>query len=147
MEPLQRLTRKQLDTLQRVERIETSAKGAALNALARSLHVSAPTALAHLTVLESLGLVARSRGKTRVSARGQTCLREYVRHHRVAETLFAEAGLSPDDACVAAHEVDMGLSHRIVEKVCESERHPAKCPHGQPIDPCGSPRQSPRGPG
>lgn len=144
MELLQRLTRKQLDTLQRVDRFETEARGAALNDLARSLRVRPPTALAHLTALAELGLVVRSHGKTRLSGRGHACLREYIRHHRVAETVFAEAGLSAEDACVAAHEIDMGLSHNIVEKVCRSERHPATCPHGEPIDPCGSAERAPR---
>ena len=146
METLQRLTEKQLGTLRSVERLEMPPGGVALTRLARRLRVSAPTALAHLTVLEGFGLVSRARGKTWLTRAGRQCLKEYVRHHRVAETLFAEAGLSPEDACEAAHEVDLRLSHRIVEQVCASERHPARCPHGQPIDPCQSARAAgPRG--
>ncbi|MCI4364917.1 MAG: metal-dependent transcriptional regulator [Thermoplasmata archaeon] len=136
METLQRLTRRQLVTLQSVGSLATGERGVPLKRLARSLHVQPPTALAHITVLEGLGLVARSRGKTQLSRRGVTTLREYVRHHRVAETLFSEAGLSPEEACVAAREVDLAISHAMVEKVCAVENHPVRCPHGAPIDPC-----------
>jgi DtxR family Mn-dependent transcriptional regulator len=139
MELLQRLTRKQLVTLQSVNSLSTTEKGVPLKRLARALRVQPPTALAHLTVLERLGLVDRDRGKTRLSRRGTGTLKEYVRHHRVAETLFSEVGLSPQDACEAAREVDLAISHHMVEKVCEVERHPARCPHGSPIDPCDRP--------
>jgi len=136
MEPLQRLTRKQLQTLALVGTTPSPPRGVPLNALARALRVSPPSALGHLTVLESLGLVERYRGKTRVSRRGADTLREYTRHHRVAESLFAGIGLSAEDACRAAREVDLAISHTVVEKICASEQHPAQCPHGQPIDPC-----------
>jgi Mn-dependent DtxR family transcriptional regulator len=136
MEPLQRLTRKQLEVLQRVESLTVLSRGVPLKQLAKVLRIRPPTALGHLVVLQSMGLVVRECGKSRISPRGAVCLKEYVRHHRVAETLFAEAGLSAEDACEAAREVDLALSHAVVEKVCESERHPVRCPHGQVIDPC-----------
>ncbi len=136
MEPLQQLTRKQLDTLQRVGRLATADRGVPLKQLARALRVRSPTALGHLTILESLHLVRRHRGKTRLTRYGAACLEEYVRHHRVAETLFAEAGLSPEDSCEAAREVDLAISHRTVDSLCQAESHPKVCPHGAPISPC-----------
>lgn len=139
MEILQRLTRKQLETLLYVGAMPSTPHGVPLNALARALKVSPPSALGHLTALESLGLVERYRGKTRVSRRGALTLREYIRHHRIAESLFAGIGLSADDACRAAREVDLAISHRVVEKICASEQHPVRCPHGEPIDPCAGP--------
>lgn len=140
MEPLQRLTRKQLETLQRVGALASPEAGVPLNRLATSLGIRAPTALGHLVILEDLGLIARVRGKSRPTPRGQRTLREYVRHHRVAEMLFAEAGLSVAESCRAAREVDLALSHTVVENLCLSERHPAQCPHGEPIEPCASGR-------
>ncbi|MGI0071668.1 MAG: metal-dependent transcriptional regulator [Thermoplasmata archaeon] len=136
MEPLQRLTRRQVDTLMAVAREESSERGAALKAVARSLGVRPPSALPHVAALESLGLVARRSGKTHLTSTGRRCLVEYQRHHRVAETLFADAGFSPDASCRAAREVDLALSHRTVETVCRAERHPRVCPHGEPIPPC-----------
>jgi len=140
MEPLQRLTRKQLDTLRHVGLMATSERGVPLKRLAKVLRVRPPTALGHLAALESLALVTRERGKTRLSRYGAACLREYVRHHRVAETLFADAGLSPEDSCSAAREVDLAISHRTVESLCQAESHPKVCPHGEPIAPCRSPQ-------
>ncbi len=136
MEILQRLTRRQLDTLQLVARLDLGEPGVSLNRLARALGVRAPSALAHLDPLERLGLVRRHRGKSQVTPRGRDVLGEYLRHHRVAESLFARAGLSADATHVAALEVDLALSHRTVQEICESEGHPTVCPHGQPISPC-----------
>jgi Mn-dependent DtxR family transcriptional regulator len=136
VEPLQRLTRKQLETLQYVEHAGTTGHGVPLKDLARRFRIASPTALGHLTALEQLGLVERFRGKTKATRRGSETLREYVRHHRVAETIFADAGLTAIEACEAAREVDLALSHDVVEKLCRSERHPEVCPHGEAIEPC-----------
>ncbi len=87
-------------------------------------------------MLEGLGLVTRYRGKTRLSARGQRTLSEYQRHHRVAETLFGNLGLTPSESCTAAREIDLAISHRTVEEVCRAEQHPTVCPHGEPITAC-----------
>lgn len=136
METLQRLTRRQVDALSAIVRSETAERGASLNAIAKSLQVSAPSALSHLTPLERLGLISRHRGKSRLTARGRNTLVEYQRHHRVAETLFGSLGLSPSETCAAAREIDLALSHATVEEVCKAQEHPSECPHGQPIAPC-----------
>lgn len=136
MEALQQLTRRQLDTLQGVAAKQRADRGASLNDLAVALGVRPPSALAHLGPLEDLGLVTRRRGKTRLTTSGERCLDEYRRHHRVAESLFSRAGLSPEATCAAAKEVDLVLSHRTVEAICRSEGHPGVCPHGEPIAPC-----------
>jgi DtxR family transcriptional regulator, Mn-dependent transcriptional regulator len=133
VEPLQKLTRREVDALRAIRRNERGDRGASLNDIARSLTVSSPTALGHVTGLEELGMVSRHRGKTRLSPRGQRTLSEYQRHHRVAETLFGNLGLTPAQSCAAAREIDLALSHRTVEEVCEAEQHPTECPHGEPI--------------
>jgi DtxR family transcriptional regulator, Mn-dependent transcriptional regulator len=138
MEPLERLTRRQVDTLRAIGPNETREHGASLKVIATSLNVRPPSALAHITPLEQLGLVERFRGKSRLTARGRATLLEYQRHHRVAETLFSQLGLSPEATCTAAREVDLSLSHRTVEKVCAAEGHPSVCPHGEPITPCST---------
>jgi DtxR family Mn-dependent transcriptional regulator len=145
METLQKLTRRQLDTLQAIVAEETPEHGAALNRIASSMHVSAPSALGHLTPLEVLGLVERHRGKSRLTSKGRGTLLEYQRHHRVAETLFGRLGLAPAETCAAAREIDLAISHRVVEEICRAQRHPTTCPHGAPIAPChssGPPRGS-----
>jgi len=139
MEALQRLTRRQLETLQCVMARERPERGVQLKIIASALRLSAPSALGRLTPLETLGLVARYRGKTRMTEKGRKTLFEYQRHHRIAETLFGSLGLGPSESCAAAHEIDLAISHRTVEEVCRAQQHPAACPHGEPIDPCSSP--------
>lgn len=138
METLQKLTRRQLDTLQAIRFGETEDRGVSLKRIASALKVSPPSALGHVTPLEQLGLVERYRGKSRLTPRGRSTLLEYQRHHRVAETLFGRLGLPPAQSCAAAKEIDLALSHRTVEEVCAAQDHPAECPHGAPIAPCHS---------
>jgi len=138
MEPLQRLTRRQLEALRFIAAHPAQGRGVALNAIATGLGVSPPSALAHLGPLEELGLIRRFRGKSLITHRGEGCLEEYLRHHRLAESLFARAGLSAEATHAAALEVDLALSHRTVEEICGAGGHPKVCPHGEPIAPCGS---------
>ena len=137
MELLERLTRRQVDALASIRAGETEERGASLNSIARALHVRAPSALAHVTVLERMGLVARYRGKSRLTEQGRACIADYQRHHRVAEQMFAHLGFPPKEICAAAREVDLALDHATVERLCRAEGHPTICPHGQPIPPCG----------
>ncbi len=138
METLQKLTRRQLEALRAVVVKETPEKGVSLKLIASTMKVSPPSALAHLTPLEELGLVERYRGKSRLTERGRGTWLEYQRHHRVAETLFGNLGLAPDASCSAAREIDLAISHRTVEDVCRAAQHPVTCPHGEPILPCHS---------
>jgi DtxR family transcriptional regulator, Mn-dependent transcriptional regulator len=140
METLQRITRRQLDALHAVARHEAPGKGASLKDIANALHMSAPSALGHVTPLEELGLIERYRGKSRVTTKGRGTLVEYRRHHRVAESLFGQLGLSPEATCKAAREVDLSISHKTVEQVCAAEGHPSVCPHGEPIPSCSTQR-------
>jgi DtxR family transcriptional regulator, Mn-dependent transcriptional regulator len=136
MEPLQQLTRRQVDALRAIGGQETPDHGVSLKVAADSLKVSPPSALGHLTPLEAMGLISRYRGKSRLTPKGRDTLVEYQRHHRVAESLFSKLGLAPQETCDAAREVDLAISHRTVEQLCAAEGHPAVCPHGQPISPC-----------
>jgi Mn-dependent DtxR family transcriptional regulator len=136
MEPLQQLTRRQVDALRAIGGRETAARGISLKEIAVSLRVTPPSALGFLTPLEHMGLIARYRGKSRLTQRGRATLVEYQRHHRVAESLFSQLGLTPDATCVAAREVDLAISHHTVEQLCAAEGHPSLCPHGAPITPC-----------
>jgi Mn-dependent DtxR family transcriptional regulator len=142
METLQRLTRRQVDTLRAVEVRETPERGVSLKLAAASLRVRPPSALSHLTSLEELGLIARYRGKSRLTPRGRRTLVEYHRHHRVAESLFGGLGLPAAETCAAAREIDLALSHHTVEELCRAQRHPTLCPHGEPIVPCAGSKAS-----
>ncbi|HYM39656.1 MAG TPA: metal-dependent transcriptional regulator [Thermoplasmata archaeon] len=136
METLQRLTRRQVDALQVISVKETPERGVSLKHIASALGVTAPSALGHLTLLEGFGLVARHRGKSRLTDKGRRTLEEYRRHHRVAETLFGSLGLAPAETCAAAREIDLAMSHRTVDEICRVEQHPTACPHGEPITEC-----------
>lgn len=122
-----------------VGKSESAEAGAPLTDVARRLRVRPPSALEHLTTLERLGLVRRFRGKSRLTPRGAACLREYERHHRIAESLFHRLGLPLQATHAAALEVDLALSHATVERLCEAGGHPRSCPHGRPIAPCDRP--------
>ncbi|MGB6499860.1 MAG: metal-dependent transcriptional regulator [Thermoplasmata archaeon] len=139
MEALQRLSRRQVDALLIVRRLESPDHGASLGGIAAALKVRPPSALGHLTPLEVLGLISRYRGKSRLTEKGHGTLEEYRRHHRVAETLFGSLGLAPAETCAAAREIDLAISHRTVEELCRAQRHPSACPHGEPIAPCHTP--------
>ncbi len=139
MEPLQKLTRRQLEALQTVHRLATGPARVSLLGVARSLRVSPPAALDHLRALERVGLVARRAGQSGLTPAGRRCLGEYERHHRIAERLFDNLHLSPQDTCEAAREIDLSLSHRTVERLCRAAGHPTRCPHELPIAPCGHP--------
>lgn len=136
METLQRLTRRQVDTLRAVGGTDPEGKGVALKTAAARLGVTPPSALEYLTALEQMGLVTRYRGKSRLTNRGHDTLVEYQRHHRLAESLFGQLGLAPEASCEAAREVDLAISHSTVERICAAEGHPEVCPHGAPISPC-----------
>lgn len=136
METLQRLTRRQIEVLRTLQESGGRAWGLPLKEVAQRLGISSPSALGHLTSLEDLGLVVRHRGKSGLTDRGRLVLLEYERHHRIAEGLFTRLGFSSRDSCRAAREVDLVLSHRTVERICDAAGHPAYCPHGRPIPPC-----------
>ncbi len=138
MEVLEKLDRRQIETLTAVRKGQNEVRGASLNFIADALGIRAPSALGRLTTLERLHLVTRYRGKTRLSAQGEACLLEYRRHHRVAESLFQHLGLSVDATHAAALEVDLAFSHRTIDRLCEAEGHPKECPHGEPIAPCST---------
>ncbi len=142
METLQQLTRRQIDALRSIGSEETPDHGVPLKVTAASLKVRPPSALGYLTPLESMGLIARYRGKSRLTPRGRSTLLEFQRHHRIAESLFGNLGLSPSEVCRAAQEVDLALSHLTIERLCDAEGHPSVCPHGEPIPPCSGQRGS-----
>ena len=133
MESLEKLTRRQVESLQVIRAQETPDRGVSLKLIASSLRLTPASALGHLTPLETLGLIERYRGKSRLTVKGRNTLAEYDRHHRIVETLFGSLGLPPKEVCAAAREIDLAISHRTVEEVCRAQHHPAACPHGEPI--------------
>ncbi|MGP8158355.1 MAG: metal-dependent transcriptional regulator [Thermoplasmata archaeon] len=130
---VRRLTRRQLETLSAVSLGESSGYGVALQDVATELNIQPPSALAHLDRLEALGLVRRYRGKSWSTQRGRNCLEEYLRRHRVIETLLWHAGLPAQVTHAAALEIDLSLRPRTVNEVCRAQGHPVACPHGLPI--------------
>ena len=138
METLQRLTRRQVEALRSIGATGRSARGVPLKSTAEALGIRPPTALDLLDRLEELRLIRRVRGKSQLTRQGSACLAEYLRHHRVVETMLSKAGVPAEAVCDAAHEVDLFLSHRTIQRICEGEGHPRHCPHGEPIPPCST---------
>lgn len=137
MEDLQKLTKKQLTTLQVINDNSDSTKGVSLKKIASELNIKPPSALELVRALEALDLVERTSGKTRLSESGMKCLEEYNRHHRIAEILFSHF-LSPEECHKAANEIDLSISHEVIDMICAAEGHPRTCPHGNPITTCES---------
>ncbi len=136
MEALAHLRRRQIEALTAIANRSLLPAGVPLSLVAHSMRISPPSALGHLRILESMGLVTRRGGKTRLTPRGWFTFREYERHHRLAESLFASLGWKARDACRAAREIDLALTHTTVERLCDTQGHPRLCPHGRPISPC-----------
>ncbi len=135
MEVLQRISRRQLLALRLIEKWQSSKGAMPLKDIAMSMGIKPPSALEILRPLESLGLIERISGKSKLSKAGEDCLIEYRRRHRLVEILLASV-LDEGKIHEAAIEIDMSVSKKTADSVCVAMGHPDTCPHGEDIAPC-----------
>ncbi|MGC8618314.1 MAG: metal-dependent transcriptional regulator [Thermoplasmata archaeon] len=137
MEPLEMLSRKQLEALKTVASLSNNQKGVPLKIIATALNIRPPSALELLRALENLHLVSRKSGRTKLTKTGLNCLDEYYRHRRVLEVLFFKL-MDQDSSMKAIKEAELAFSHETVQRIWAGEGKPEHCPHGQPIRPFDS---------
>ena len=105
------------------------------SALARHLHVAAPTVSSMLRRLEEYGLVERTADHlTTLTPHGARHARHVVRRHRLLETFLVQVvGLGPDEVHDDADALEHAVSDRLLERIDVLLGRPDHDPHGDPI--------------
>jgi DtxR family Mn-dependent transcriptional regulator len=105
--------------------------------VAEMLGVSRASAGEMLKRLEAEGLVERGEHKEAIlTAAGTERARKVVRKHRIIERLLTDfMGYTAAEAHVHADELGGTFTDDMVERIEERLGHPARCPHGWPVDP------------
>ena len=105
------------------------------SALARHLHVTAPTVSSMLRRLEEHGLVERTADHlTVLTPHGARHARHVVRRHRLLETFLVQVvGLRPDEVHTEADALEHAVSDRLLERIDALLGRPRRDPHGDPI--------------
>jgi DtxR family transcriptional regulator, Mn-dependent transcriptional regulator len=105
------------------------------SALARHLHIAAPSVSAMLRRLEDYGLVERTADHlTTLTPHGARHARHVVRRHRLLETFLVQVvGLRPDEVHTEADALEHAVSDRLLDRIDEMLGRPDRDPHGDPI--------------
>jgi DtxR family Mn-dependent transcriptional regulator len=105
--------------------------------VAEMLGVSRASAGEMLKRLEAEALVERGEQKEAIlTASGRARAETVVRKHRIIERLLTDfMGYTAAEAHVHADELGDTFSDDMVERIDERLGHPARCPHGWPVDP------------
>jgi DtxR family Mn-dependent transcriptional regulator len=123
------------DYLKAIYALESARERVTTSALARRMHVSAPSATAMTKRLDELGLVERLpyRGVALTDA-GRTNALEVLRHHRLLERYLVDRlGLSLDEVHAEAELLEHALSEELEARIDEELGYPTHDPHGDPI--------------
>jgi len=104
-------------------------------ALARRMHVTAPTAWATVRRMTRDGLVKLDSKKAiRLTEAGLAMAEDIVRRHRLAERFLTDVlGLGWVEAHTEAHRFEHIMSPRVEERIVSILKNPTHCPHGSPI--------------
>ncbi len=103
--------------------------------LVERLGLSPPSVSEAIRSLEDDGLVTvAERKRITLTDSGRVLAEKIVRRHRVAERILTDLlGLPWHEAHLEAHQLEHGLSDRVVEAALDVLGHPTTCPHGSPI--------------
>ncbi|MBI3271724.1 MAG: ATP-binding cassette domain-containing protein [Planctomycetes bacterium] len=84
--------------------------------------------------MQELGLLEIRGDNLLFQERGKTHAREVVRRHRLAEKLFTDVfEVSREEMKAGACQFEHILSAEMTDSICSFLKHPATCPHGNPI--------------
>ena len=98
--------------------------------VAKVLGVSKSTASLMIKKLEKQGLIVKVSSGIKLTSEGvKTCL-EIIWRHGVIEVALTRLGLSPEEACAVARNIELSIPKHIVEKLWHLLGRPAACPHG-----------------
>ena len=101
--------------------------------VAKVLGVSKSTASLMIKKLEKQGLIMKVSDGVKLTSEGvKTCL-EVIWRHGVIEVALTRLGLSPEEACAIARNIELSIPKHIVEKLWHLLGKPAVCPHGEII--------------
>jgi DtxR family Mn-dependent transcriptional regulator len=105
--------------------------------VAEMLGVSRASAGEMLKRLEAEGLIERGEQKEAIlTETGRARAEKVVRKHRIIERLLTDfMGYTAAEAHVHADELGDTFSDDMVERIDDKLGHPARCPHGWPVDP------------
>src|SRR5258705_7957270 len=105
--------------------------------VAEMLGVSRASAGEMLKRLEAEGLIERGEQKEAIlTETGRARAETVVRKHRIIERLLTDfMGYTAAEAHVHADELGDTFTDDMVERISEKLGHPARCPHGWPVDP------------
>jgi DtxR family Mn-dependent transcriptional regulator len=117
-------------------RPQTSGSPTLAARVAEMLGVSRPSAGEMLKRLEADGLIERGEHKEAIlTAAGRERAERVVRRHRLIERLLTDfMGYSPAESHEHADELGEAFTDEMMERIDERLGHPARCPHGWPID-------------
>ena len=102
---------------------------------ARIFNVHPSTVTEHFQKLANLGLLDYEKYKgVRLNENGMVEGELLIWKHRILETLFSNyLGLSKEEACTEARKIDLYISKKIIELICNKFNHPEFCPCGLEI--------------
>jgi len=103
--------------------------------VAEEMGVSPSTMVATLRRLEREGYVkVQGRKEIHLTAKGRRAAEKVLRRHFLTERLLTDLlGLDWVRAHQEAHRLEHAISDEVEERLARLLRHPATCPHGNPI--------------
>lgn len=104
-----------------------------LHELATYLKIKPPTALAVTKRLKNKGMVESRDGMIILTQKGNEASECILLVHRTFESLFFQSGISKEDACQEAGEIDFLIPEENAKRVLNRIDNPPSCPHGRPI--------------
>lgn len=127
--------------LAEIYRLQEDTETVSTTSLAERLNVSPPAVPRMLKRLKSAGLVKHIPYQgVELSDRGRVEALKELRRHRLLEVFLVEVmGFTWDQAHDHSHDLGVGLTDAVAERMSEMTNHPQRCPHGEPIpDPEGN---------
>jgi DtxR family transcriptional regulator, Mn-dependent transcriptional regulator len=105
--------------------------------VAEMLHVSRASAGEMLKRLEAEGLIERGvRKEALLTPTGRERAERVVRKHRIIERLLTDfMGYTGYESHERADEMGDTFDDEMIERIDDKLGHPARCPHGWPVDP------------
>ena len=98
--------------------------------VAKVLGVSKSTASLMIKKLETQGLIEKVGRNVRLTSNGiEVCL-EVIWRHGVIESALTKLGLSVEEACSVARDIELNIPKHIIEKLWCLLGKPFTCPHG-----------------
>lgn len=98
--------------------------------IVEELGVSRPTASLMVKKLVEKGLVASAGRELKLTEKGEEAVAEILWRHGVLETALVLLGVSLEEACRIAWEIELILPENTVESIWRNLGMPSKCPCG-----------------